>query len=112
MSTTVELTYFSFIGHWENSQIVVESFVTGDPDFQDRREDVGYWDEGLFCSGAWGRDYAEALALVRVEYESEYGEDLAAALEVHSLDDELTCSCGKRFTTDGEWAVHVIEESE
>lgn len=60
---------WSFVGHWENDEIVVEYVVPGD-EYEDPRIDTGYWDEGLFCASAEGHTQEEALAALRAEYES------------------------------------------
>lgn len=59
---------WTFVGHWENDEIVVEYIVPGE--YQDPRVETGYWPEGLFCASAEGRNEEQALAAVRAEYET------------------------------------------
>ena len=66
-TTTTEQTW-TFVGHWENDEIVVEYVVPGD--YQDPRVDTGRWPEGLFASSATATTREVAEALVRVEYEN------------------------------------------
>ena len=65
---TVEQTW-TFVGHWEGDEIVVEYVLPGEQ--EDQREDVGYWPEGLFAASGTGATQEEALAAVRAEYEKE-----------------------------------------
>jgi hypothetical protein len=60
---------WTFVGHWDNDEIVVEHVVPGE--YQDPRQDVGYWPQGLFAASGTGATQEEALAAVRAEYEEE-----------------------------------------
>lgn len=67
IAATPEPTW-TFVGHWDNDEIVVEYVLDGD--VQDTREDTGFWDQGLFAASASGATQDEALAKVRDEYET------------------------------------------
>ena len=62
------MSTWTFVGHWENSEIVVEYVLEGEQ--QDQRVDAGYWEEGLFAASGDGTTQDEALAAVRAEYEN------------------------------------------
>jgi hypothetical protein len=60
---------WTFCGHWENDQIVVEYVFEGE--VEDRRIDTGYWNQGLFAAWASGETIEEAETAVRREYEED-----------------------------------------
>lgn len=65
-TTTGEQTW-TFVGHWENDEIVVEYVLAGE--VEDDREDDGEWDQGLWAASGTGTDIDEARAAVIAEYE-------------------------------------------
>lgn len=74
---------WTFFGHWDNDEIVVEYIQDGR--VYDPREDTGFWEQGLFASSAAGATRDEALTKVRHEYEDECGcgataDDCSAAI--------------------------------
>jgi hypothetical protein len=58
---------WTFMGHWEGEEIIVEHSVPGVVD--DPRIDNGYWPEGLWASHGSGRTLEEAQAAAVAEYE-------------------------------------------
>ncbi len=64
-----ELKTWTFVGHWDNDEIVIEYEVLGEAD--DPREDTGRWEQGLFAASASGYTIEEAEAAMRAEYEGE-----------------------------------------
>lgn len=57
----------TFVGHWDNSEIVVEYVYDGER--QDDRDNTKYWDEGLWCDWATGASEAEIAAQMYGEFE-------------------------------------------
>jgi hypothetical protein len=64
---------WTFVGHWEGDEIVVEYVLPGEQ--QDDRIDVGHWPEGLWAASGSGATVEEAQATVVAEYEAEYAEE-------------------------------------
>lgn len=58
---------WTFFGHWEDDQIVLEYHVAGE--VEDDREDDGYWDQGLWAASGSGDTWEQAWETVRAEYE-------------------------------------------
>jgi hypothetical protein len=63
-----KLQTWTFVGHWEDSRIVVEYVLPGD--VEDERIDTGYWDEGLWAASGSGETMESAQAATVAEYES------------------------------------------
>jgi hypothetical protein len=61
---------WTFVGHWEGSEIVVEYVLPGEQ--EDDRIDTGHWPEGLWAACGTGATQEEAQAAVVAEYEAEY----------------------------------------
>ncbi|OBK33741.1 hypothetical protein A5658_12895 [Mycobacterium sp. 1245111.1] len=59
---------WTFVGHWDNDEIVVEHIVEGV--HEDKRIDTGFWEQGLFAAPAAGETVEQAEAALRAEYES------------------------------------------
>lgn len=65
-------TTWTFFGHWQGDQLVVEYSYPGE--VQDEREDNGEYPEGLWAAAASGATEAEAQANAVGEYEAVYAD--------------------------------------
>lgn len=59
---------WTFFGHWDNDEIVVEWATPGVVD--DDRIDTGYWEQGLWCDSGEGLTMEQAQAAAVAPYEA------------------------------------------
>jgi hypothetical protein len=60
---------WTFCGHWENDQIVIDYVLPGN--VEDERVDTGRYEQGLWASSASGTTVAEAQEAAIAEYEGD-----------------------------------------
>ena len=69
MPTETGFETWTFVGHWEEDKIIVEYVLPGE--VEDRRVDVGYWEQGLWAASGTGATLEETQAAVIKYYESD-----------------------------------------
>lgn len=93
---------WAIVGHWSDADEIEVEYVIPDPpaDWQDLREDTGFWQGGLFAEVTEGRSAEEAIAYLRWEYEEDHSDpepeleerrmDLVIGLTARVVDPELS----------------------